>query len=125
MSDDETEISKTELINLIKEWKQLDDELKLIQKNIKERKDKKKILSEKLVKIMKNNEIDCFDINNGKLLYTKTKVKTTINKNYLLEIMSHYFKDDDNVEIDKVTDYILDNRNVKIKEGIRCKLNKN
>ncbi len=125
MSDDETEISKTELITLIKEWKQLDDELKLIQKNIKERKDKKKILSEKLVKIMKNNEIDCFDINNGKLLYTKTKVKTTINKNYLLEIMSHYFKDDDNVEIDKVTDYILDNRNVKVKEGIRCKLNKN
>jgi len=39
--------------------------------------------------------------------------------------MSKYFADDDTVEIDKVTDFILENRNVKIKEGIRCKLDKN
>ena len=119
------EISKAELINLIRNWKQLDDEIKLIQKDIKERKDKKKQITEQLVKIMRNNEIDCFDINNGKLLYTKSKLKSTINRPYLLEVMSKYFADDDNVEIDKVTDFILENRNVKIKEGIRCKLDKN
>lgn len=119
------EISKAELINLIRNWKQLDDEIKLIQKDIKEKKDKKKQITEQLVKIMRNNEIDCFDINNGKLLYTKSKLKSTINRPYLLEVMSKYFADDDTVEIDKVTDFILENRNVKIKEGIRCKLDKN
>ena len=119
------EISKAELINLIRNWKLLDDEIKLIQKDIKEKKDKKKNITDQLVKIMRNNEIDCFDINNGKLLYTKSKLKTSINRPYLLQIMSKYFANDDKVEIDKVTDFILENRSVKIKEGIRCKLDKN
>ena len=122
---DSQEISKAELINLIKNWKQLDDELKTIQKEVKERRNKKKIITEQLVKIMRNNEIDCFDINNGKLLYTQSKLKSSISRPYLLEVMSKYFADDNTVEIDKVTDFILENRNVKIKEGIRCKLDKN
>jgi len=63
---DSQEISKAELINLVKNWKQLDDELKTIQKELKERRNKKKIITEQLVKIMRNNEIDCFDINKGK-----------------------------------------------------------
>jgi hypothetical protein len=124
MSNDQ-DISKAELINIIKNWKQLDDELKAIQKEIKERKNKKKNLTEQLVKIMRSNEIDCFDINNGKLLYTQSKQKSSINRAYLLEVMSKYFQDDNSIEIDKVTDYILENRQVKIKEGIRCKLDKN
>jgi hypothetical protein len=74
---------------------------------------------------MRSNEIDCFDINNGKLLYTQSKQKSSINRAYLLEVMSKYFQDDNSIEIDKVTDYILENRQVKIKEGIRCKLDKN
>lgn len=119
------DISKAELINIIKNWKQLDDELKAIQKEIKERKNKKKNLTEQLVKIMRSNDIDCFDINNGKLLYTQSKQKSSINRTYLLEVMSKYFQDDNSIEIDKVTDYILENRQVKIKEGIRCKLDKN
>jgi hypothetical protein len=124
MSNDQ-DISKAELINIIKNWKQLDDELKAIQKEIKERKNKKKNLTEQLVKIMRSNEIDCFDINNGKLLYTQSKQKSSINKAYLLEVMSKYFQNDNSIEIDKVTDFILENRQVKIKEGIRCKLDKN
>jgi hypothetical protein len=119
------DISKAELINIIKNWKQLDDELKAIQKEIRERKNKKKNLTEQLVKIMRSNDIDCFDINNGKLLYTQSKQKSSINRTYLLEVMSKYFQDDNSIEIDKVTDYILENRQVKIKEGIRCKLDKN
>ena len=124
MSNDQ-DISKAELINIIKNWKQLDDELKAIQKEIKERKNKKKNLTEQLVKIMRSNDIDCFDINNGKLLYTQSKQKSSINRTYLLEVMSKYFQDDNSIEIDKVTDYILENRQVKIKEGISCKLDKN
>jgi hypothetical protein len=120
-----SEISKTDLINLIRNWTQLDDELKIIQKNLKEKKNKKKQITEQLVAIMRNNEIDCFDINNGKLIYTQNKLKTSINKPYLLDIISKYFNDDSSIEIEKVTDYILNNRNIKIKEGIRCKFNKN
>ena len=40
--DEDNDLSKGELIELIKEWKKIDDELKAIQKGIKERRDKKK-----------------------------------------------------------------------------------
>ena len=33
-----------------------------------------------LVNIMKENEIDCFDISDGKLMYTKSKVKQALSK---------------------------------------------
>ena len=117
-------INKADLILLIKEWKQLDDEIKCIQKEVKKRRDRKKILSDQLIKIMRTNEIDSFDINNGKLLYTKSKLKETINRSYLLGIISKYFEDDDTVDIEGVSDYILENRAIKLKEGIRCKLDK-
>ena len=117
-------INKADLIALIKEWKQIDDEIKSIQKEFKKRRDRKKLLSDKLIKIMRTNEIDSFDINNGKLLYTQSKLKESINRPYLLGIISKYFEDDETVDIGGVADYILENRAIKLKEGIRCKLDK-
>lgn len=125
MENTDSNLSKADLINIIKEWKQLDEELKLVQKQMKNKREKKKKLTEQLVKIMRTNEIDCFDINNGKLLYTQNKIKEPINKTYLLNVISKYFENDDSIEIDSVADFILDNRSIKYKEGIRCKLNKN
>ena len=122
--DEESNISKAELIEIIKEWRTLDEEIKAIQKEIKVRRNKKKELSDKLIKVMRTNDIECFDINNGKLLYTKSKLKETINKSYLMKVINDYFNDDENVETEKVADYILENRNTKVKESIRCKLDK-
>ena len=55
--------SKEELVNIIKEWIEIDDKVKELQTIIKEYKNKKKNLTLSLLTIMKNNEIDCFDIN--------------------------------------------------------------
>ena len=122
--DEESNISKAELIEIIKEWRTLDEEIKAIQKEIKTRRNKKKELSDKLIKVMRTNDIECFDINNGKLLYTKSKLKETINKSYLMKVINDYFDDDESIETEKVADYILENRNTKVKESIRCKLDK-
>ena len=125
MSIDPTTVTKENLIGLIKQWMQIDTELKELAKEAKIRRDKKKILSSNLVDIMKSNEIECFDINNGKLLFTQNKVKGTLNKEYLFSIISKYFEKDKSVNPEIVTKFILDNRDIKIKEGIRCKFNKN
>ena len=65
--------SKQELVSLIKEWISCDNKIKQIQKIAKETRAEKKILTETLVSVMKDNEIDCFDINNGKLVYKQNK----------------------------------------------------
>ena len=73
-----------ELINNIKNWINVDNEIKKLQKNIKSLREEKKKFTINLVDIMKKNDIDAFDINDGKLLYTKTQIKTPISKKHLL-----------------------------------------
>jgi len=90
--------AKQVLIQSIKEWIAINSNIVSLQKQLKELKDKKKNISTVLIKIMENNEIDRVDINNGKLLYKKTKVKTPINKDYLTKMLDNYFKD--NPEVD-------------------------
>ena len=58
--------TKEELVNNIKEWMQIEDEMKVLQKELKERREKKKLLTSTLVDIMKTNEIDCFGYDRGK-----------------------------------------------------------
>ena len=84
-----------ELINNIKNWINIDNEIKKLQKNIKSLREQKKKFTVNLVDMMKKNDIDAFDINDGKLLYTKTQIKTPISKKHLLTSVSEYFKHDE------------------------------
>ena len=58
--------TKEELLNNVKEWIKYDDMLKNLQREMKECRARKKTISDNLIDIMKTNDIDCFDINNGK-----------------------------------------------------------
>lgn len=113
--------TKEELVSQIKEWIDLDKEIKLLNKEVKERRNKKKILNEVLVATMKNNDIDCFDINGGKLLCSTNKIKQTINKEFLLQSLSKYFNSSDSEDIPNMVQYILDSRKISIKNNIRLK----
>ena len=113
--------TKEVLISKVKEWISYDDKIKILQKQIKEYKTEKKALTESLVDIMKVNEIDCFDINDGKLIFCKNKVKTPINKKTLLESLEKYFLNNPNVDAQDVSEFIFHNRETLIKENIRRK----
>ena len=113
--------TKEELIENIKNWVSYDSEIKNLQKSIKEIREKKKELTKNLIDVMKNHEIDCFDINDGKLLYTKNKVKTPLNKNNLMIALEKYFENE-SVNVEDVTNFILDNREIKIRENLKKKI---
>jgi hypothetical protein len=115
--------TKEELIHNIKEWITLDNEISTLQKEMKERKEKKKKLTENLVVTMKKNELDCFDINGGALLYKKNKVKKAITGKTLMTTLQEYYKNNSTVA-EEVTKFILDNREEQIKETIKRKIDK-
>ncbi len=115
--------TKDQLVNHIKEWLSIDEEIKLLKKEIKTRQERKKNLTNDLVEVMKSNEIDAFDINNGKLIYSRRKTKQAISKKLLLSSLQDIFESPE--EVQKVTEHILDSRSEKIKEIIRRKTNKN
>lgn len=120
MSSASSSETKDQLVKNVKAWIQMDNEIKEFQKQIKERKDKKKEYTETLLHIMKDNEIDCFDINGGQLIYSKTKVKAPLNKNNLMAALLSYYNDDVG-QAEKVSTFLMEMREEKIRESIRRK----
>jgi hypothetical protein len=117
------ETTKTELINNIKEWIKLDNEISKLQQEMKERKDKKKNLSINLMEIMKKNNLDCFDINGGSILYKKNVTKKPITAKSLMQLLHQYYPTASD-KADEITKFILDNREEQLKETILRKINK-
>jgi 5'-3' exonuclease len=113
--------TKEQLVNIIKEWVKIDNELRKLQTEILARKKEKAKMSTKLIDIMKQNEIDCFDLKDGQLLYTKKNVKKPITKKVLLNILNKYYKDD-YMKACEVNDFILSNREEVVHETIIHKI---
>lgn len=115
--------TKEQLINIIKQWVKLDNDIHKLKKEEKQRKDEKKEVSVKLIEIMKNNEIDCFDIKDGQICYSKKSIKKPITKKILMELLTTYFKGDA-LKASDVNNFIIENREEVIKETIVRKINK-
>ena len=115
--------TKEQLVNNIKEWIKIDTEISQLKSEIKDRNNKKKLITSDLVNVMKSNQIDCFDINGGSLVYKKSVVKKPINGKSLLTALQNYYKDDVK-SAEELTKHILNSREEKIKETIIRKLDK-
>ena len=113
--------TKDQLVNSIRDWIQIDNEMRSLQERLKVLRNQKKENTGNLVNVMKSNEIDCFDINDGKLIYAKTKVKKAINKDYLLKTLTTYFEDNSE-KAAQLSKFLLDQREENIKESIRRKM---
>ena len=115
--------TKEQLVTNIKEWIKIDNEIAQLKSEIKERNNKKKSLTENLVVTMKKNQIDCFDINGGALVYKQNKVKKAINGKSLLAALQNYYKNDPQ-KAEDLTKHVLNNREEQIKETIKRKIDK-
>ena len=115
--------TKDQLVNNIKEWIKMDSEIAQLKSDIKDRNNKKKVLTENLVTVMKSNKIDCFDINGGALVYKTSKVKKPINGKSLLAALQNYYKADTKMAED-IAKHVLDSREEQIKETIKRKIDK-
>jgi len=109
--------TKEELIQTIKKWVKVDNEIRTLQSETNKRKQEKKNISGDLINVMKKHEIDCFDITDGQINYVKHTVKKPITQKMLLNILSSYFSDD-TFKAKEVNDFILNQREEVIKEKI-------
>jgi phage gpG-like protein len=113
--------TKDELIANIKEWIKMDNDITKLKAEVKDKTNKKKELTESLVNIMKNNSIDCFDINGGALVYKQKKTRKTISGKFLLSQLEEYYKDQPEVA-KEITKKVLDNREEVVKDEIKRKI---
>jgi len=103
----------------IKEWIGLDNEMKVLQAELKLRRQKKKQLSDSLIDVLKKSGIDGWNTKEGKLEYCVTKTKTSINKEHIRNSLSKFIEDDEQIEA--MTTFIYQSRGVKEKESIKRK----
>jgi len=115
--------TKDQLIEKIKEWVKIDNDIRVLQKEQKKRQVDKKKVSVELIQVMRENEIDAFDLNDGQILYDKRNIKKPITKTALMGILTTYYKGDA-VKANEVNQYILDNREEVVHEKIVRKISK-
>ena len=116
--------TKDDVVNCIKQWMTVDRELKVLQKEVKIRREQKKQAAEALVGIMKEHDIDSFDISEGKIIHTQNRSRAPLSKAHLTKSLEEYFAETE-VDIDAVSKFVLDSRTVKTKDDIRHKPPKN
>lgn len=114
---------KTQLIQIIRDWVKTDNEMRTLKSEVSARKKAKDALSARLMNIMKDNEIDSVDINDGRIEYASRKTKKPITKKMLLNILSNYYKGNTSMA-NEVNNFILSNREEVVKEVIVRKVDK-
>ena len=122
MSEQEFQFFKNKLKNEVKEYLELDDQIKAINKALKERRDKKKKLSESILENMKKFQIDFMNTKNGKLTYATSKRKEPLNKKNPITGLNNYFNNED--ESKKVSKIVLDSRSDVTKVTLRRTITK-
>lgn len=117
------ETTKQQLMAVVKEWIRLDNDMRVLQKELSNRRKEKKEVSTKLANIMRTNEINGFDLNDGQLTYSRKSVKKPLTKKVLVEVLCKYFEGD-LMRANEINDYIMENREETIKETIVRKIDK-
>jgi len=114
--------TKDELLQSVKEWVQIDNEINIHKAQVKLLNERKKRITTTLMQVMKTHDIECFDLKDGCLSYKKSVVKKSITGKSLIQVLKTYYKNDETAE--ELTKYILDNRDEQVKESIRRKIDK-
>ena len=111
---------KNKIIDLVRRWVLFDDKIKNLQKELTTLRKEKKTITENLTSIMKENNIDEFDINNGKLVHTRSKTKAPLSKKHLLNSLNQFYKNDSDMVIE-LTKFIMESREEVTKDQIKHK----
>lgn len=116
-------VTKEQMKEYLRQWVRVENEIGTLSVEIKKRKLIHQQLSKSLLDVMRKNEIDCFDIANGRIVYSKTKVRAPLNNGQLKTALTTYYKDDTD-KVNSLTEFLLASRVEKTRESIKMKIPK-
>jgi hypothetical protein len=113
--------NKMKLKSIIQKWVINDNEMRTINEQLLKKKKLNKELTEELLFIIKELEIETVDIKDGYISYVKKNQKKGISNKLLKSIFTKYYNGDTN-EIERINDFIEENREITVKEYIVRKI---
>ena len=117
----ENQFFKEQLKSSVREYLQLDDQIKMLNKAARERRKRKKELTEEILKLMEQNELTQMNLKDGKLIYAKSNNLVPLNKKHIVSSLSSYFRDEHKAS--ELLDYVMKTRGRV--EKVRLKRTKN
>jgi hypothetical protein len=109
--------TKEQLIKVIKDWVKVDNEIRVLQNDLNAYKTEKKKISKNLIEVMKIHEIDCFQINDGKIQYKKQNIKKPLSNKILVKLLNEFY-DGDEEKVAELNHFLLENREETVRENI-------
>ena len=112
---------KAHLVENVKNWLQIDTEIKKLQQEIRKRRALKKDMTDTLVQIMKSQDIEIMNAGESQLIRTERKTKSALSKKHLINSLLNFFKEDQET-VAQLTTFIMNTRPEKTVENIRRKV---
>lgn len=113
--------SKDTLVDIVKQWVQLDNQIQQLNKTAKQLKNEKKKVNQDMMDIMKQKDIDIFDLKDGQIQYKKETKRVGLSQKRLLMILSKHPQLGEEQAI-ALNEYIYENREEIVKESIVRKI---
>ena len=84
----------SQLSNIIKEWKQTAEEVKILNEAMREKRKKVKVQEEMILRIMKKHNIGALDLkgSGGRILYRRSTTKGGMNDKLLFGLLAQHMK---------------------------------
>lgn len=114
-------------VTKIQEWVALDNQVKDIKEQIKalenkELVEKRDAIEKEIVEYIEKNKLEKLTINisDGNIKFSKTNMKSPLNNKTLKTLLDKYQEEEDNnIDVDALYNYIIDNIETKTKVSIR------
>jgi hypothetical protein len=117
LSSPDREMLKT----ILKQWVVNDNTSRALSAELAKKRKVNKELTQRLLEVIKRLDIETVDINNGYISYVKKTQQKGLSKKLLNEIFTKYYRGNID-EVQRMTNFINDNREVTVKETIVRKI---
>lgn len=114
--------TKEDLEKHVRQWIQLDNEIRKLQALSRERRDMKKQITQDLVNVMKENDID-FNVSDGKLVYKESKRKSPLNEKHISACLMELFGNNPH-KAQEIMEFIASKRETKTVDTVQRRIHK-
>ena len=113
----EGDVGTAQLPALVKEWMQTQDDLNTLSAEVREKRNRVKVLRALIMKVMKGEKIGQLKISAGAVMTRSKTVKSALTKKYLIGALTDYFKGDAAAAA-ACAAYLEENRPIKVQESL-------
>ena len=110
--------SLNELPGLMKQWMKLQEEMAVLNAEVKQRRTQSKAMRDMILRIMEANKLATLNVSKGAVVHKVREVKETMSQDYLMKHCKEFFQGDEDKAKQLVT-YLEEHRSASVKHDLR------